>query len=119
MTTPNRLRAMKTDWKTWSPFQSPEVRAICTHMTDAEKAEALRRGGIYGVWVAATFAVPLSFAIVERSPWLVALATVLVVIHIVCIPIWQRMQRRFLCSTAWAQEQGIAPDRLRMFAFRV
>jgi hypothetical protein len=114
----SRLRAMKTDWKIWSPFQSPEVRDICAHMTAAEKAEASRRGGFYGVWVAATFAVPLSLAFVERSLWLAVLAAVLVTIHIACIPIWQRMQRRFLCSTAWAREHGITPDRLRMFAFR-
>ena len=110
---------MKANWKTWSPFQSPEVRDICAHMTDAEKAETSRRGGLYGFWVAATFAVPLAFAIVERSLLFIIIAVVLVAIHIVCIPIWQRMQRRFLCSTTWAREHGITPDRLRMFAFRV
>jgi hypothetical protein len=54
---------MKADWKTWSPFQAPEVRQICAHMTDAERAEGVRRGGFYGLWVFATFAGPLFFAI--------------------------------------------------------
>jgi hypothetical protein len=110
---------MKADWKTWSPFQSPEVRDICAHMTDSERDEASRRGGLYGLWVFATFAGPLSFAVVYRHPTLIAVAAVLIVIHIVCIPIWQRMQRHFLCSTLWAREQGYTPERLRMFSFRV
>src|SRR2546427_6244670 len=110
---------MKTNWKTWAPFQSAEVREICAHMTDSEKAEASRRGGLYGLWVFATFAGPLSFAVVYRHPALIAIAAVLVVIHIVCIPIWQRMQRNFLCSTSWAREHGYTPERLRMFAFRL
>jgi len=88
-------------------------------MTDTEKAEASRRGGSYGLWVAATFAIPLSFAIVERSQLLMVIAAVLVVIHIACIPIWRKMQRRFLCSTAWARERGITPEQLRTFGFRL
>jgi hypothetical protein len=110
---------MRTDWKTWSPFQSPEVRDICAHMTDAEKAELSRRSGFYGAWCAATVGIPSSLAIVGRSQWLVVLAAGLVAIHIACVPVWQRMQRRFLCSTAWADEHGITPDRLKMFVFRV
>lgn len=113
-----RIRAMKPDWKTWSPFQSPVVRDICAHMTDAGKSEASRRGGRYGCWVAATFAVPLAFAMVERSLLFVIITVVLVAIHVGCIPVWQRMQRRFLCSTTWAREQGVTPDRLKIFAFR-
>lgn len=109
---------MKANWKTWAPFQSPEVREICAHMTDTEKAEVSRRGGLYGLWVAATFGGPLPFAIVYGHPALIAIAAVLIVVHIACIPVWQKMQRQFLCSTAWARAHGITPDRLRMFAFR-
>lgn len=87
-------------------------------MTGAEKAEAMCRGGLYGIWVAVTFGIPLSLILIAQSPLLLALAAALVVIHVVCIPIWQKMQRRFLCSTVWAREHGIDPDRLRMFAFR-
>ena len=46
-------------------------------MTDAEKDEAARRSGLYGTWVAATFAVPVSLAVVERSPLFIAIAIVL------------------------------------------
>lgn len=111
--------AMSINWKTWSPFQSPDAREICAHMTDAEEAGTSRRGGWYGLWVAATLALPLSFGIVERSQLLTVIAVVLIVVHIVCVPVWQRMQRNFLCSTAWAREHGFTPQRLRLFAFRV
>lgn len=109
---------MKANWNTWSPFQSPELREICAHMTDSEKAEVLRRSGLYGFWVAATFAVPLASAIAERRVVFTLIAAVLVTIHVACIPIWQRMQKRFFCSTVWARERGITADRLRMFGFR-
>jgi hypothetical protein len=110
---------MKANWKTWSPFQSPEVRDICAHMTDTERAKVAERGGGYGLWVAVTFALPLAFAFTHRSLVAIVIAAVLVTVHIICIPIWQKKQKRFLCSTAWARERGITPDRLRMFAFRV
>ena len=109
---------MKTHWTTWSPFQSPEVRDICAHMTDAERARLADLGGDYGLWVAGTLALPLTFALTYRSVLIVVIAAVLVNVHIIRIPIWQKQQKQFLCSTAWAREHGITPDRLRMFTFR-
>ena len=109
---------MKTHWTTWSPFQSPEVRDICAHMTDAERATLADLGGTYGLWVAGTLALPLTFALTYRSVLIVVIAAVLVTVHIIRIPIWQKQQKQFLCSTAWARNRGITPDRLRMFAFR-
>jgi len=113
------MNTTSKNWKTWSPFQSPEVRDICAHMTDAERAEVSQRGGGYGLWVAATFALPLAFALTYRSLVAIVIASILVTVHIVCIPIWQKCQKRFLCSTAWAREQGFTPERIRMFAFRL
>ena len=109
---------MKAPWETWSPFQPPEVREIYAHMTDAESAKASVRSAAYGLWVAVSFAMPLASASTSRSLGGVVIAAVLVTIHLVCIPLWQKQQRRFLCSTDWARERGITPDRLRMFAFR-
>lgn len=113
-----RLRTMKANWTTWSPFQSPEVRDICAHMTDAERARLAERGSGYGLWVAVTLAMPLAFAFSYRSLGAIVTAAVLVTVHLICTPIWQKQQKRFLCSTDWARERGITPDRLRMFAFR-
>jgi hypothetical protein len=110
---------MKTHWTTWSPFQSLEVRDICAHMTDAERARLAERGGAYGLWSAGTLALPLAVALTSRSVLTFVIAAVLITVHLICIPIWQKQQKRFLCSTAWAREHGITPDRLRMFAFRL
>ena len=46
------------DWRTWSPFQSRQVREICAHMTEAERRELSLRGALFGIWNAATFFVP-------------------------------------------------------------
>jgi hypothetical protein len=101
----------------WYPFQSPEMREICTHMSDPEKSGAMIRGGLYGIWVFATLAVPLSNVVGGRTPWL-SLSAALVLLHIACLPLWFRMQRRFFCSTSWAQVQGFTPEKLRLYAFR-
>lgn len=109
---------MQADPKTWSPFQSPQTREILAHMTESEKSRAAWRGAFYGVWCAGTVALPLSYVFLGQEPWVTYGAAELVVIHLVCIPIWTKMQRRFLCSTAWARAQGIRPERLVLFSFR-
>lgn len=105
-------------WKTWSPFQSPQTQEICVNMTPQEKNETARRGAWYGVWCALTLAIPLSqfFAVHPYLPVYVAL--ILMAVHLACIPIWQNWQRRFLCATQWAKQQGIQPDTLKLFCFR-
>jgi hypothetical protein len=115
------------DWSTWSPFQSASVKQICDHMTDSERLTAMQRGGLYGVWVAGTFAIPVG--VLAGLGWLqipasvdtiigIAIAITLIVIHICCIPAWLRAQRRFLSSTQWAREQGLQPADLHLFASR-
>src|SRR5436190_24357270 len=107
---------MSKNWKNWSPFQSPEVREICSHMTMIEWARASRRSGLYGIWVGVTFAIPLSalpfFAIIEKSWAIIVIAAVLLAVHIACLPIWQKRTKRFLYSTAWAREQGLTSEGL-------
>jgi hypothetical protein len=83
-----------------------------------ELASVRRRGGLYGLWVAATFAFPLSTAIAFPSPVFLAVASAFILLHVVCIPIWMSNQRRFLASTAWASSQGIKPENLRLFSLR-
>ena len=109
---------MSVSLSSWSPFQSAEVRQICAHMTPAELASVRRRGGLYGLWVAATFAIPLSMAITWPSPVALTVASVLILLHVICIPIWMRRQRRFLASTSWATSQGIKSESLRLFSLR-
>lgn len=107
------------NWKTWSSFQSPEVREIYAHMTDAERAEDPQRGADYLLWLGVTLVSPLAFALTYRTPAAIVNAAILVTIHVVCLPIWQKRQKRFLCSTAWARKQGFTPERVKMFAFKL
>jgi len=108
---------MSTRLTTWSPFQSAEVQQICAHMTPGELASAGRRATLYGLWVAATFALPLSSVMNPRSET-ATLALGLILLHVACIPIWMRQQRPFIASTSWASEQGIKPEDLRLFSLR-
>lgn len=91
-------------------------------MTAEEKATLARHGSIHGLWVAASFALPISFisrgfATGYISPTLVTISALLIVAHIVSTPILQRRQRQFLCSTNWARERGIQPESLKLFCF--
>lgn len=112
-----QARSPRSSWLLWAPLQSPKEQEICAHMTAAEKIDAMWRGMLYGLWCAGTVAIPIGLAaglvIKGDSPGLAIFsAAALVLLHIACIPAWRRRQRRFLCSTAWAKQQGIAPEQL-------
>ena len=106
---------------TWSPFQSETVKEICRHLTPAERWAAAFRAGSYGVWVGFTFSLPVVVLVGSfmaspfRSMPLYLGAAALIALHLACLPRWLGMQRRFLCSTHWAREQGIMPESLRLF----
>ncbi|MCW5550547.1 MAG: hypothetical protein KIS67_00130 [Verrucomicrobiae bacterium] len=109
---------MKGSWKTWSPFQSPEVRDICAHMTDPEKGQAAWHGWVAGLGVSVTLGPPFFLAVLGYTVMSIATALVMVPAYIAFTRMWQKRLRRFLCATAWARNQGITPERLRLFAFR-
>ena len=113
------LRFMPRNWKTWAPFQSPEVREICAHMTEAEGRAASRRAALYGIWCGVTFAGPVAVAFVIQTSAFIAIVAVLISVHLGCRRVWLRLQRSFFCSTAWAREQGFTPGRLRLFSFSI
>ena len=100
--------------QTWSPFQSSEVREICTHMTAEERARTVARGAAYGIWCALTTAIPVALLTVGLTfhgpvpKWLYILAGSAIAIHLVLIPIWRRSQLRFLRDTQWAREQRVS-----------
>jgi len=102
------------------PFSTPLVREIHAHMTDAEKSKmewfALR----YGLWVGGTFAIPLTNLILHHeNPLVVVISAILVTTFIICLPYWLKTKKQMLCSTTWAKEQGVTPDQIKRFAFRI
>jgi len=109
-----RTQEKSMSWETWSPFQSKDTRAICAHMTSGEKSAAMRRGALYGIWGAISVCAPVALVIAHPSLVSLCLAAPLVAAHILCIPLWLRKQREFLCNTEWAKSQGIRPEVLRL-----
>lgn len=106
----------KQDWWTWSPLQSPEVGAICSHLTKAERNNLSVLTLLYSVWIVATaFGLP---AFIRSTPapgsWIVG--AIWASLFLVSIPMIGRMMRHVLCSTVWARQQGFTPEKLRLFS---
>ena len=109
---------------TWSPFQSPEVRDICAHLTATEKQHLLARAADYGRETAWRFAIPFSVVAVSFSYSRPVGFILLVPFIIYCLTVerqriraHQQRVREFLASTEFAREHGYRPEVLRMFAF--
>ena len=117
------------DWRTWSPFQSRKIREICEHMTEAEKQETARRGAIYGIWVAITFAIPVGVVVMlwvaSKFSILPSLLPVQFLLRLAiyallfALPIYiagtiyfSRKLKQFLASTEWVRTQGYTADEL-------
>jgi uncharacterized protein (TIGR03067 family) len=107
----------RQDWLTWSPLQSQAVGEICSHLTKAERNHFSVLGLLYSVWIVGTcFGIPAFVrSDLGSGKWIVA--AVWAILFIVSVPMLQRMVRHFLCSTTWAREHGLAPERLRLFSF--
>lgn len=108
--------ATGSDWRTWSPMQTPLVQEICAHMTEAEKSETTKRGFMFGVWNALTIFGPFFCIMFLPSPLRWIYGAILLVVGLSFYPMWRRMQREFLCSTAWAKQRGIKPEQVELFA---
>jgi hypothetical protein len=100
-------------WTFWSPFQTQRVREICAHMTETEKREMTKRGLLFGLWNAGTFFGPLFSVLFLPAPlgWIYGIA--ILAIGLSFYPLLRRMQREFLCATAWARQHGLQPDQLK------
>ena len=107
----------KSSWWQASPFASPQVREIAAHLTGAERSEGALYGLLWGVWVVtATFGnLYLLRSFPGPGSWIVA--SVIALLFIASFPPMLRMQRRFICSTAWAKEQGYTAEQLKLFSF--
>jgi hypothetical protein len=123
-------------WKTWSPFQSEQVRDICAHLTEDELDRLTQMAKEHGRASAVRFAVPVSsicgavlasLLAARFATWSVVLATAVTFVVVGGVPYSvnreffansRRAMREFLCSTEWAKAQGIVPENIKMFEFR-
>jgi tetrahydromethanopterin S-methyltransferase subunit G len=115
---------MKTSQSTWSPFQSPEVREICAHLTPVEHAQviadACQRGTDIGRWIAIPFGVTVGLLFWSWQVGLVLLALFIIYFALSGFPRIRAMRRRsmaLLCETEWARSRGYTPERLRLMTF--
>jgi len=115
---------MKIAQSTWSPFQSPEVREICAHLTPAEHAQliadARQRGTDIGRWIAIPFGLTVGLLYWSWQVGLVLLALFIIYFAVSGYPRIRGMRRRsmaLLCETEWARSRGYAPERLRLMTF--
>ena len=115
---------MKLTQSTWSPFQSPEVREICAHLSTAERQELLSRAGGYGQETAWRFALPFSLVAVSFFYSRPVGFALLVPFVIYCLTIerariraHQQRVREFLAGTQYAREHGFQSGALRSFTF--
>jgi hypothetical protein len=106
------------DFRTWSPFQSQETKEICGHMTESEKVALMRLGFKYGIWIAITLVIPMALAVSFPSPLTIGFAIILLIVFLICLPIWLKIQKIHLCSTEWAKTKGYIPDQLKLFGCR-
>jgi hypothetical protein len=120
VTTPSK----DTSKSTWSPFQSPEVREICAHLTPSESRQliddARERGRKIGQWLA----LPLASVICVLF-WFWQLGVVLCALFVAYCVIWflpriramRRHSIELLCESAWARAQNYTPSRVRLMSF--
>ena len=109
---------------TWSPFQSPEVREICAHLTPAEHArlvaDARQRGTDIAREIVGPFGVSFGLLFWSWQVGSVVLAVLGICFAISAFPRVRAMRRQsmeLLCETDWARSQGYKPERLRLMTF--
>ena len=110
-------------YKTWSPFQSPQLKEILEHMNAKEIDTTQKRAALYGIWVFITFAMPIGCLVGFGSIFFDSILIVnciaigLITIHLIGIPIWKKKQKMFLSNTEWAKTQNIMAKDLKLFSF--
>ncbi len=115
------MQSMQSTQSTWSPFQSPEVREICAHLTPAEHsrliADARQRGTDIGRWIVLPFGITGGLLFWARQVGLVLFIIYFAVSGYPRIRAMRRRNMELLCETEWAQSRGYRPERLRLMAF--
>ena len=118
------LLLCKSD-STWAPFQSDQVRDICSHMTAEEKNRVRNRGALCGVILAVCFAVIWFFGIVIgvwlfNSPLTGMIVILPLTLILMGISVWKvkpltdQYHKDFFASTQWSKDQGLTPDKIKL-----
>ena len=109
---------------TWSPFQSPEVREICAHLTADERARLEENAGRYGREIAGWVVLPVAVVSISFL-WSARLGFVGVAVFALYFvaALWPKMRAmrlrsvELMCQSEWARGRGYTAATLRSFAF--
>ena len=108
----------KPSWFLVSPFASPVMQEIVTHLTPAEKREWLWMTGMYGIWNAAIWFAPVWVMRFMAKPFDdFRIAVAVWGVGLLSFAAWGRMIGRMACSTEWARAEGIDPKTVRTTKF--
>lgn len=86
------------------------ARVMLSHLTPEERREATWRASLFGVWNAATFFAPVFSILFLPSPLNWVFGVVALAVGLSFYPFFRRLERSFLCGTAWAKARGISPN---------
>ena len=120
------LVAILSDSNTWSPFQSDQVKEICTNMTKTERRAAIKRGALWGVLIGVVPGmVALILGIVVFRSAIVVVTVCFLVFPLIVLVLWKkwlpriiRSQQCFLASTEWARSQGIQAEDIQLYKWQ-
>ena len=96
-------------------------------MKDDEVKVFVERSMYFGALIAVLFILPMSitsagaYVIIAFYGGSIAFALIPCVwflVSLAFVPRILKKNKELLCSTAWATEQGLKPDRLKVFSFR-
>jgi hypothetical protein len=107
---------------TWNPIQSKQVREICQHLTRDEKWRLVSLSGFFGLCMGLIMQ-PFIWSIVtwtkdgQANSFALVMSSSGIVLVVAGIVVMRQKVRRMLCDTAWAREQGITPQNLKLDIF--
>ncbi len=112
---------------TWSPFQSPEVKAICENLAEQEHARLIINARLSGYeignWVVGPMIGLIASAFLSFAapfPYLLLFAACAWCVYAHSIPRMRKMRHRvreILCETDFAKQQGYTPSALSLESF--
>lgn len=117
------LVAIGSDTNTWSPFQSDQVKEICTHMTKTERRTAVKRGALWGILIGIVPGMTaLILGVVVFRSALVVVTVCFLIFPLIALVLYKKWlsnvlksQQNFLASTQWAQSQGLKAEDIHLY----
>ena len=109
-----------TSDSTWYPFQSDQVKEICSHMTAKERRRAVGRGAVFGLILAGFLGVIGFFGmLIGKDSFLTGVIIILLLpLILMGISFWKlkplmdQSQKELLASMQWSKEQGLTSDKI-------